>query len=133
MIAAAPTYAAAGLLSPAILVIARMIQGLSLGGEYGSSATYLSEMAGRERRGFRGRVVTVFPQDTSLKPPTHTDVVELSTQLQAWMAMEAAATRYFFLLRLMFFQAITPPVPNILPITPGTRTSFARIRISSRP
>ena len=29
-----------------------MIQGLSLGGEYGSSATYLSEMAGRERRGF---------------------------------------------------------------------------------
>jgi MHS family alpha-ketoglutarate permease-like MFS transporter len=52
MIAAAPTYAAAGLLSPAILVLARMIQGLSLGGEYGSSATYLSEMAGRERRGF---------------------------------------------------------------------------------
>ncbi|HEU4876422.1 MAG TPA: MFS transporter, partial [Sphingomicrobium sp.] len=47
-----PTYAAAGLLSPAILVLARMIQGLSLGGEYGSSATYLSEMAGRERRGF---------------------------------------------------------------------------------
>jgi MHS family alpha-ketoglutarate permease-like MFS transporter len=52
MIAAAPTYATIGLLSPAILVLARMIQGLSLGGEYGSSATYLSEMAGRERRGF---------------------------------------------------------------------------------
>ena len=52
MIAAAPTYSSAGLLSPAILVVARMIQGLSLGGEYGSSATYLSEMAGRERRGF---------------------------------------------------------------------------------
>ena len=52
MIAAAPTYASAGLLSPAILVLARMIQGLSLGGEYGSSATYLSEMAGKERRGF---------------------------------------------------------------------------------
>ncbi len=52
MIAAAPGYAAVGLLSPAILVLARMIQGLSLGGEYGASATYLSEMAGRERRGF---------------------------------------------------------------------------------
>ena len=52
MIAASPTCATAGLLSPAILVLARMIQGLSLGGEYGSSATYLSEMAGRERRGF---------------------------------------------------------------------------------
>jgi len=52
LIAVAPTYASAGVLSPAILVIARIIQGLSLGGEYGSSATYLSEMADRERRGF---------------------------------------------------------------------------------
>ena len=51
-IAASPTYAQVGLLSPAILVVARMVQGLSLGGEYGSSATYLSEMAGSERRGF---------------------------------------------------------------------------------
>ena len=52
MIAAAPTYVAVGLWSPAILVLARMIQGLSLGGEYGSSATYMSEMADRDRRGF---------------------------------------------------------------------------------
>ena len=51
-IAASPTYAEVGLLSPAILVVARMVQGLSLGGEYGSSATYLSEMAGEKRRGF---------------------------------------------------------------------------------
>jgi MFS transporter, MHS family, alpha-ketoglutarate permease len=51
-IALSPTYAQAGLLSPAILVVARMVQGLSLGGEYGSSATYLSEMAGKQRRGF---------------------------------------------------------------------------------
>ena len=52
MIAVAPTYAQAGLLSPAILLIARLTQGLSLGGEYGSSATYMSEIADRERRGF---------------------------------------------------------------------------------
>ena len=52
MIAAAPTYAQVGVLSPTILVIARIVQGLSLGGEYGSSATYLSEMAGQARRGF---------------------------------------------------------------------------------
>ena len=52
MIACAPTYASAGYLAPAVLIVARMIQGLSLGGEYGSSATYLSEMAGKERRGF---------------------------------------------------------------------------------
>ena len=52
VIAVAPTYARAGLLSPAILLVARVIQGLSLGGEYGSSATYMSEIADRERRGF---------------------------------------------------------------------------------
>jgi MFS transporter, MHS family, alpha-ketoglutarate permease len=52
LIAVAPTYAQAGLLSPAILLIARVTQGLSLGGEYGSSATYMSEIADRERRGF---------------------------------------------------------------------------------
>lgn len=50
--AAAPTYAVAGLLAPATLLVARLLQGLSLGGEYGASATYLSEMAPRERRGF---------------------------------------------------------------------------------
>jgi MFS transporter, MHS family, alpha-ketoglutarate permease len=52
IIALMPTYAAIGPLAPTILVLARMMQGLSLGGEYGASATYLSEMAGRERRGF---------------------------------------------------------------------------------
>jgi MHS family alpha-ketoglutarate permease-like MFS transporter len=51
-IALTPTFAAIGPLAPIILTVARMLQGLSLGGEYGASATYLSEMAGRERRGF---------------------------------------------------------------------------------
>jgi MHS family alpha-ketoglutarate permease-like MFS transporter len=51
-IALTPTYAAIGTMAPAILTVARMVQGLSLGGEYGASATYLSEMAGRRRRGF---------------------------------------------------------------------------------
>jgi MFS transporter, MHS family, alpha-ketoglutarate permease len=52
MIAFAPTYAMAGVAAPVILVAARMIQGLSVGGEYGSSATYLSEIAPAGRRGF---------------------------------------------------------------------------------
>ena len=52
LIALAPTYAQVGLASPAILLIARMTQGLSLGGEYGASATYMSEIADRGRRGF---------------------------------------------------------------------------------
>lgn len=52
MIAAAPTYAAAGWVAPTVLVLARMLQGLSVGGEYGASATYLSEKAMRNRRAF---------------------------------------------------------------------------------
>jgi MHS family alpha-ketoglutarate permease-like MFS transporter len=52
LIAVAPTHESVGLLAPAVLLIARLIQGLSVGGEYGASATYLSEMAGKKRRGF---------------------------------------------------------------------------------
>jgi MHS family alpha-ketoglutarate permease-like MFS transporter len=52
LVAVTPVYATIGIAAPVILLLARMIQGLSLGGEYGTSATYLSEMATAERRGF---------------------------------------------------------------------------------
>lgn len=52
LIAVTPGYAQIGLAAPALLLVARMAQGLSLGGEYGASATFLSESASRERRGF---------------------------------------------------------------------------------
>ncbi|WP_394829716.1 MFS transporter [Pendulispora albinea] len=52
MIALTPAYATIGFVAPAVLVIARLLQGLSVGGEYGTSATYLSEVATRDRRGF---------------------------------------------------------------------------------
>lgn len=52
MIALAPGYAQVGPLAPVILIAARLVQGLSLGGEYGASAVYVAEMAGRRRRGF---------------------------------------------------------------------------------
>lgn len=52
VIAVTPGYDQIGILAPAILVIARLFQGLSLGGEYGTSATYLSEMASAGHRGF---------------------------------------------------------------------------------
>ena len=52
LIAVCPTYASIGVAAPILLVLARLLQGLSLGGEYGSSATYLSEMATSKRRGF---------------------------------------------------------------------------------
>ncbi|MHC9418583.1 MFS transporter [Sphingomonas citri] len=52
IIACAPGIETIGYGAPALLVLARLMQGLSVGGEYGASATYLSEMAGKERRGF---------------------------------------------------------------------------------
>ena len=52
LIACTPTYASIGIMAPVILLLARLLQGLSVGGEYGVSATYLSEMASRNRRGF---------------------------------------------------------------------------------
>ena len=52
LIAVCPTYASIGIAAPAVLSLARIIQGLSLGGEYGTSATYLSEVADRKHRGF---------------------------------------------------------------------------------
>ncbi len=52
MIAVTPTYASIGIAAPALLGLARTIQGLSLGGEYGTSATYLAEVADEKHRGF---------------------------------------------------------------------------------
>src|SRR5205814_10437143 len=52
MIALTPGHDRIGFLAPMSLIIARVIQGLSVGGEYAASATYLSEVAGKKRRGF---------------------------------------------------------------------------------
>jgi MFS transporter, MHS family, alpha-ketoglutarate permease len=52
IIAVTPTYATIGVAAPAILALARVIEGLSLGGEYGASATYLTEVADDKHRGF---------------------------------------------------------------------------------
>ncbi|KPH66297.1 MFS transporter [Novosphingobium sp. ST904] len=52
LIAVTPSYQTIGIGAPLLLVLARLMQGLSIGGEYGASATYLSEMAGRNNRGF---------------------------------------------------------------------------------
>ena len=52
MIAVTPTYQTIGIGAPILLGLARILQGLSLGGEYGTSATYLTEMADQRHRGF---------------------------------------------------------------------------------
>jgi len=52
LIAVTPGHAQIGVAAPILLLVARLLQGLSVGGEYGASATYLSEMASRTHRGF---------------------------------------------------------------------------------
>jgi MHS family alpha-ketoglutarate permease-like MFS transporter len=49
-----PTYADIGILGPIALTLVRMLQGLSVGAEYGTGATYLSEVGNKGRRGFLG-------------------------------------------------------------------------------
>ena len=52
LIAVTPTYATIGVGAPILLAVARILQGVSQGGEYGTSATYLAEISHPDRRGF---------------------------------------------------------------------------------
>ena len=51
-IALLPTYQTIGVMAPVLLLLCRLLQGLSVGGEYGTAATYMSEVAVAGRRGF---------------------------------------------------------------------------------
>lgn len=59
VIAITPGYATIGVAAPALLVCARLLQGFSVGGEYGTSATYMSEIATPNRRGFYSGILYV--------------------------------------------------------------------------
>jgi metabolite-proton symporter len=52
LIAIMPTYTTIGVMAPVLLLFARLVQGLSVGGEYGTAATYMSEVASKGNRGF---------------------------------------------------------------------------------
>ncbi|MBM0105084.1 MFS transporter [Steroidobacter sp. S1-65] len=59
IIAVTPTYQTIGVAAPILLLIARLLQGFSVGGEYGTSATYMSEIATRGSRGFYSGILYV--------------------------------------------------------------------------
>lgn len=59
IIAVTPTFQTIGYAAPALLLIARLIQGFSVGGEYGTSATYMSEIATAGSRGFYSGILYV--------------------------------------------------------------------------
>src|SRR3954467_2208198 len=88
MIAVTPTYATIGIAAPILLALARIIEGLSLGGEYGASATYLSEVADAKHRGFYSSfqyVTLIGGQLTAIIVLLLLQKVFLTTeQLKAW-------------------------------------------------
>lgn len=87
MVALTPGHAQIGAWAPALLVLARMIQGLSVGGEYGTSATYLSEVATRERRGFFSSfqyVTLILGQLSALAVLLILQATLTQEQLEAW-------------------------------------------------
>jgi MHS family proline/betaine transporter-like MFS transporter len=53
-IAFIPSYATIGLFAPALLLVARLVQGFSTGGEYGGATTFIAEYSPDRRRGFMG-------------------------------------------------------------------------------
>lgn len=59
LIAFAPSYASVGIAAPVTLMLARLLQGFSVGGEYGTSATYMSEVTPAHQRGFYSGVLYV--------------------------------------------------------------------------
>ena len=87
VVAATPGYRTIGAAAPAILTAARLLQGLSIGGEYGASATYLAEMAGRERRGLWSSfqfVTLIGGQIVALGVLIVLQALLTPAQLQAW-------------------------------------------------
>lgn len=87
MIALTPGYQSIGIAAPVMLLLARLLQGLSVGGEYATSATYLSEVASAGRRGFYSSfqyVTLVAGQLTALGVQIVLQQVLSSEQMHSW-------------------------------------------------
>lgn len=87
LIAVVPGYAAIGNLAPLLLLVARLMQGASVGGEYGASATYLTEMAHPRWRGFYSSfqyVTLIAGQLTALCVLLLLQALLTEAQLEAW-------------------------------------------------
>jgi MHS family alpha-ketoglutarate permease-like MFS transporter len=121
LIAITPSFAKIGIFAPAFLLLARLLQGLSVGGEYGTSATYLSEVATENRRGFYSSfqyVTLIGGQLVALGLQVLLQKVFLSpAQLQSWgwripFVIGALLALVAFYLRTHLQESLTSPIKN---------------------
>lgn len=87
IVALTPSYGAIGVAAPVLLVTARLLQGLSVGGEYSTSATYMSEVASPGRRGYYSSfqyVTLIAGQLTALALQIVLQQVLTGAQMEAW-------------------------------------------------
>ncbi|MFE1956944.1 MFS transporter [Streptomyces sp. NPDC059479] len=90
-----PSYAAIGFWAPVLLILFRLVQGFSTGGEYGGASTFIAEYAPDKRRGYYGS----FLEFGTLSG--YIGAAGLVTALHAWAgadAMEAWGWRVPFLI-----------------------------------
>jgi MHS family alpha-ketoglutarate permease-like MFS transporter len=87
VIACLPGYGTIGVWAPALLLLARLFQGLSVGGEYGTSATYMSEVAVEGKKGFYASfqyVTLIGGQLTALLTVVVLQQILSDEELRAW-------------------------------------------------
>ncbi|MDX3690137.1 MFS transporter [Streptomyces europaeiscabiei] len=87
VVALTPSYGSIGVAAPVLLVAARLLQGLSVGGEYSTSATYMSEVASPGRRGYYSSfqyVTLIAGQLTALGLQIVLQQVLSTAQMEAW-------------------------------------------------
>ncbi|MFJ2605299.1 MFS transporter [Streptomyces sp. NPDC091279] len=87
IVALTPSYGSIGVAAPVLLVAARLLQGLSVGGEYSTSATYMSEVATPGRRGYYSSfqyVTLIAGQLTALGLQIVLQQVLSAAQMDAW-------------------------------------------------
>ena len=94
VIACLPGYATIGTWAPALLLLARLFQGISVGGEYGTSATYMSEVAVEGKKGFYasfqyvtligGQLLAVQMIKVGVRSGRLDEVMEMADTVCAW-------------------------------------------------
>ncbi len=131
VIACLPGYAVIGTWAPALLLLARLFQGLSVGGEYGTSATYMSEVAveGKEAGSFKGlwRNRRAFAMVLGFTAAGSLTFYTFTTYMQKYLVNTAgmtASTASVIMTAALFVYMLVQPLFGAFSDKVGRRTSM---------